>query len=139
MAWRGRFELVTGERVEAGEALDAFAEELNAQAVLGVGGELDGIAADAELAAVELDVVAGVLEVDEFSRSWSRVISWFDAEGDDHGLVILLAADAVDAGDAGDHDHVAPGEQRAHGREPQAFDLLVDAGILFDEGVGAGM
>ena len=28
-------------------------------------------------------------------------------------------------------------EQRAHGREPQALDFLVDAGILFDEGVGA--
>ena len=60
-----------------------------------------------------------------------------DADGDDHRLVILLAADAVDAGDAGDHDHVPAREQRAHGREPQPLDLLVDARILLDEGVGA--
>ena len=29
------------------------------------------------------------------------------------------------------------GEERTHGREPQALDLFVDAGILFDERVGA--
>ena len=52
-------------------------------------------------------------------------------------LVILLAADAVNAGHAGHDHHVAAREQRAHGREPQPLDLLVDARILLDEGVRA--
>jgi hypothetical protein len=60
-----------------------------------------------------------------------------DAHGNDHRLVILLAADAVNARDAGDDNHVAPRKQRTHGGEAQALDLLVAAGILFDERVGA--
>ena len=55
----------------------------------------------------------------------------------DHRLVILLAADAVNARDAGDHHDVAPREQRTHRREPHPLDFLVPAGILFDERVGA--
>jgi hypothetical protein len=56
---------------------------------------------------------------------------------DDEGLVILLAADAVNAGDAGDDDDIAAGEDGTHGGEAEALDLLVDAGVLFDECVGA--
>ncbi len=59
------------------------------------------------------------------------------ANGQNQRLVILLAADAVNAGDAGHDDDIAAGEERTHGGEAQALDLLVDAGILFDEGVGA--
>jgi len=59
-------------------------------------------------------------------------------EAEEQGQVILLAADAVNAGDAGDHDDIAAGEKGAHGGETQALDLLVDARILLDEGVGAG-
>ena len=70
-------------------------------------------------------------------RKWSRPISRPAADRDDHRLVILLAADAVDARDAGHHDHVPAREQAAHGREPQPLDLVVDARILLDEGVGA--
>ncbi len=70
-------------------------------------------------------------------RNCSRDNCQADAHRNDHRLVILLAADAVDARDAGDDDHVAPREERTHGREPHPLDLLVDAGILFDERVGA--
>ncbi|MFM1943704.1 MAG: hypothetical protein RI897_2686 [Verrucomicrobiota bacterium] len=60
------FDTVAGEGVDTGEAVDGFAEELDAEGVFGLGGvDLDRIAADAELAAFEGDVVAGVLEVDE--------------------------------------------------------------------------
>jgi hypothetical protein len=77
-----------------------------------------------------------------YCRSTSRCRKWSRAspcppDRDDHGLVILLAADAVNAGDAGHHDHVAPREERTHRREPQPLDLLVDARILLDERVGA--
>ena len=60
-----------------------------------------------------------------------------DAQRQHHGLIILFAADAVDAGNAGHHHHVAPGEKRTHGREAHPLDLVVDAGILLDERVGA--
>ncbi len=56
---------------------------------------------------------------------------------DQHLLVILFAANAVDAGHARHHDHIAPREQGTHRRKPQPLDLLVDARILLDEGVRA--
>src|SRR5689334_24548483 len=59
------------------------------------------------------------------------------ANGDNYGFVILFAADAVNAGDAGDDDDVLPRKQRTHRGEAEALDFVVDAGIFFDVGVGA--
>ena len=57
----------------------------------------------------------------------------------DHDVAVLLgAAQAVDAGDRGHDDHVAPGEEGLGGGVAQPVDLLVDAGVLLDVGVGAG-
>ena len=54
----------------------------------------------------------------------------------DHAVDVLLrGAQAVDAGDGGDHDHVAAGEQRVGGRVPQPLDLVVDRRVLLDVGV----
>jgi hypothetical protein len=50
-------------------------------------------------------------------------------------LVVVRRAEAVDAGDAGHDDHVAPGEERAGRRVAQAVDLVVDRGVLLDVGV----
>ena len=54
------------ERVDFGEAVDLIAEELDAEGVVVVGGvDLDDVAADAEGAAAEVDVVALVEDFDE--------------------------------------------------------------------------
>jgi len=54
------------ERVDLAEAVDLVAEELDAEGVLVVGGvDLDDVAADAEGAAAEVDVVALVEDFDE--------------------------------------------------------------------------
>ncbi len=46
-------------------------------------------------------------------------------------------ADAVDAGDGGDDDHIVAFQERARRRMAHAVDLLVDRGFLLDIGVGA--
>jgi hypothetical protein len=128
---------MAGKGIEAGQTLELVSEELEAEGVLGVSrAQFDGIAADAELAAFDLDVVTVVLEIDESFEELFAGDFLADADGDDHGFVVFLAADAVDAGDAGDDDHVLAGEERAHGREPEALDLVVDARVFLDEGVG---
>ena len=59
-----RFDLVSRQRLEAGEALDFVAEKLDAQPVLAPGGtQFHRVAAHAELAAREFDVVAVVLQI----------------------------------------------------------------------------
>ena len=58
-----------GERVDGNDALDVVAEELDAQRQFLVGGlYFQRIAADAELAAGEVDVVALVLHVDKLAQ-----------------------------------------------------------------------
>ena len=120
------------------DAIDAVAKKLDPQRVLTARRpKLDGIAAHAKLAAPEFDVVAAVLKVhDPFEE---LVAGHFQshADRDHHGFVILLAADAVNARDAGDDHHIATREQRTHRREAQPLDLLVAARILFDERVRA--
>ena len=55
-----------------------------------------------------------------------------------HPFVILGRGDAVDAGNTGYYDNVAPAEKRARRGETQALDLFDDGGVLFDVGIGAG-
>ena len=47
-------------------------------------------------------------------------------------MIEIGIADAVDAGDRGDDDHVAPLEERLRRREPQLVDLVVLGHLLFD-------
>ena len=134
----GRFQLVACERIEARDAFDLLAEEFDAQGVLAAGGaEFNRVAAHAKLAALEGDVVAVVLQIHKAGKKLLARQRLADMHRDDHRLVIVLAARAVDARHACHHDHVAPRKEAAHGREPQPLDLLIDGGILLDERVGA--
>ena len=104
-----RLDFATGERVEPGDALDFLAKEFHAQAVFASGGpDFDGIAAHAEMAALEGDIVAVVLEADEAGEELFARNAAAHAHGNNHFLVIFLAADAVNAGHAGDDHDVAP-------------------------------
>ena len=56
---------------------------------------------------------------------------------DQHALAPLLRrAEPVDAGDGGDDDHVAPGEERRGRGEPQPGDVVVLRRVLLDVEVG---
>ncbi len=133
-----RFLGLAADRVEAGEPVDLVAEEFHAHRVLRVGGaKLDGVAANAEPPARELEIVALVLHFDQTREEVFPGQELPLRHGTDHVLVVLGRAQAVDARDAGDDDDVAAGEERAGGGEAQALDLLVDARVLFDVGVAA--
>ena len=129
-------DFIPRQRLEAREAFHGVAEKLDAQSVLGVSGaKLDGVAAHAKLAALEGDVVAVVLEGDELFEQLLAREGLPGVQVNEHRLVILAAADAVNARHARHHDHVAPREQAAHGRESEPLDVVVGGGILLDEGV----
>ncbi len=98
--------------------------------------DLQGIAAQAEHAAVEVGVVALVVQLDQPAQELLAVDLLPDGERLGHGRIGLGRADAIDAGDRGDDDHVAAFEQRARGRMAHAVDLLVDGAFLLDIGVG---
>ena len=129
--------LLPGQGVDFPDALDFVAEERQAPgAVLEVGREdLDGIAPDAEGAALEADVVAPVLQLDEAAQHLLLRDLRADFEQQGHGGVGLRRSHAVDAGNRGDDDDVAALEQGPGRRVAHAVDLLVDGGFLVDVGV----
>ena len=85
--------------------VDFVAEEFDAHGVLGVGGaKLDRVAAHAEFAARELEIVALVLHFDQPREEVFAGEELALRHGADHVLVILGRAQAVDARDAGDDE-----------------------------------
>ncbi len=126
-----------GEGVEFGDAFDFVAKEFDADAGFeGCGEDFDDVATDAEFAAVEVEVVAFVLDFDEFGEEGLSGEGLADVDGADHGEVVFGGAEAVDAGDGGDDDGVGAGEEGGGGGEAEAFDFFVDGGVFFDVGVG---
>ena len=128
---------LAGERVDDREPVDGVAEHLDPQHRLLVGRMyLDGVAADAELAAAEGGIVAVELHVDEPAQDAAHVVVDTDGEVDQLAAVLVGAAHAVDAADTGDDDGVAAGQQRCRRRVAEAVDLVVDRGVLLDVRVG---
>lgn len=128
-----------GDGLDDGEAFDLVAPELDAVGELLVGGpDFDDVAAHAEAAAREFDVVALVLDVDELHEQLVAIDPLADAERNHHFKVVFRRAEAVDAGDAGDDDDIAAADERARGEEAEAVDLLVDGGVFFDVDVALG-
>ena len=130
---------LAGQRIELDDRLDLVAEQRQAPgAVLQMGGEdLDRVAARAEGAAVEVEVVALVLQLDQGAQQARALDPLAAAQVEDHLGVHLGRADAVDARHRGDDDHVVALEQRPRRRVAHAVDLLVDRRGLLDVGVGA--
>ena len=126
-------QVLAGDEVDAADALDVVAEELDAHRVLLVRGvHLDGVAPDAELAPHEVHVVALVLHVDELREDVALVVAGAHLQPQDLALVLLGGAEAVDARHRGHDDDVAPAQQARGGRVAQAVDLVVDRRVLLD-------
>ncbi len=108
------------EWVDLGEAVDLVAEELDAVGVFVVGGvDFDDVAADAEGAAAEVDVVAVVEDFDEAAGDVFALDTLAFFEHHQHSVVGLGRAETVDAGDGADDDGVAAFEEAAGGGEAE--------------------
>ncbi len=119
--------------------LDLVAPEVDAHGVVGIRREhVERVAAHAERAAFQLVVVAVVLDVDELVDDVVAIHLLLLVHEHGHARVVHRAADAVDARHRGHHDAVAPRQQGRRGRMAQLLHLLVDGGVLLDEGVGRG-
>ena len=125
------------ERVEVRHPLDLVAEERDAVRRLLVRRlHLDHVALHAEAAAAEHRVVADVLRVDQLPQQQVAVVLGADLDVDHPLAPLLRRAEAVDAGDGRDHDHVAAREERRRRGEPQPRDVVVPGRVLLDVEVG---
>ena len=132
-----RLHLLACQRIEFPDALDLVAEQRETPGpVFQMGREyLHGIAPGPECAAVEIGIVALVLQFDEpFQDILARdPVALLEAR--DHLRIGFDRTDTVDAGDRGDDDDIVPFEQRPGRRMAHPVDLLVDARFLLDIGV----
>jgi hypothetical protein len=87
---------------------------------------------------VEVVVVALVLERDQLRRMSSRSRSSPSASAEVHPVIALGRAEAVDARDRRDDDHVPSLEERLGRRVAHPVDLVVDERVLLDVGVRLG-
>ncbi len=124
--------------VDLDDALDLVAEEVDAYGQLFVGRQQgQRVAAQAELAAHEVRVVALVLHVHQAphdARAWQRLPL---LEVQNEALILLRLTETVDARHGRNDDHVFALEQRARGGVAHLVDLVVDVGVFGDVGVGA--
>ena len=100
--------------------------------------EFERVAADAEPGPGERLVVALVLEVDEVAQHGVAPVLPPDPELEHGRAVVDRGAEAVDAADAGDDDHVPALEQGVRRGVAEAVDLVVARRVLLDVGIGAG-
>ena len=98
--------------------------------------DLDDVAADAEGAAPELEIVALVLDLDQLAQDLLAPDALSALERQQHSVVGLGRTQAVNARDTGDDDDVAALEQGPGRRQAHPIDLVVDGGFLLDVGVG---
>jgi hypothetical protein len=132
-------EHLAGRRVDQRQALDLVPEQLDADGVLLVGGvELDGVAPDAERAALEVVVPALVLHVGQRGEELAAVQLHARAQGEQPLVVGLRRPQPEDAADRGDDDGVAPAQQVAGGGEAEAVEVVVARGVLLDVDVPLG-
>ncbi len=131
--------LLARQRIEFGERFDLVAEEGDAPgAVFIMGGkDFDRYRRAREKRRAKNRRRALVLQRDEIGDQLALVDLFAELHGKGHGRIGLDRADAVDAGDRGDDDHVVAFEQRARRGVAHPVDLLVDRGFLLDIGVGA--
>src|SRR5690606_37595954 len=99
--------------------------------------DLDRVATNTERAADEVHVVAVVLDVDQVPEDLVAPKRFSTLEGDDGVCIFLRRAETEDARNRRDDQRVASREERSRRRVSQLVDLLVDVGILLDEGVRA--
>ena len=128
-----------GQRIEFVNRLDFVAEQRQPPAaILVMGGKnLRRVAPHPEGAAHEIRVVPPVLQLHQPLEQRAELDPLPLFEPDRHFRIGLDRADAVNAGHAGDDDHVAPLKERPGGGMAHPIDLLVYRGVLLDIGVAA--
>ncbi|MNM65456.1 hypothetical protein D3C81_769030 [compost metagenome] len=126
-----------GQRIEELQRLHFVVEHLQPHRHLGVfrREDVDGVAAHAERAALEIGLVAGVLHGNQARDHVALADLVAGPQSENHLVVFVRVADTIDRRDRC-HDHRVAALQQALGRrQPHLLDMLVDRRVLLDEQV----
>ena len=131
---------LAGERIDFADAVDDVPEKFQTQgAFVFIGGDnFQYVAAHAECAAMEVVVVAGVLDIHQVAGDVFHAHLPPFLHGNDQLGVIFGRAQTIDAGYRSHDDHVLAGQQGVGGGVAQFVDIVVDGRVFFDIGIGRG-
>jgi len=119
------------------QRIDLVAEQLDTHGIRFVHREdLQRVAAHPERATSAREVVAHVLHLDQLVQQRGPVDLVADMQAEHRIDVLLRGTQAIDGRNGRHHDDVAPGQQGVRRRIAEPLDLLVEAGVLLDEGIG---
>ena len=125
--------------IDHGDLFDFVTEQFHPHGRLVIGRvDLDGVAANPELAPHQVHVIALVLQLDEPTQDRALVVLLAGSQDQQLGLVFLWRTQPVDRRYRGHDNRVAPGEQRRRCRVPQAVDLVVYRRVFLDVCVARG-
>ncbi len=129
-----------GQGIEEGKGLDLVVEQLHADRLVVRFRriDVDHVPTHPIGAAVQLYLVALVLESGQLSQHGPLVEPVTPGQMQDHLEVGLGVAEAIDGGDGGDDDDVRALQQGLGGREAHLLDMFVDGGVFFDVGIAGG-
>ena len=128
-----------GQRIELADAFDLVAPQLDADGGLGIGGhDVERVATHPERAAVEVDVVALELQIQQLAEQFVTVAHFADADGEHDLAIVDGAAQTKDARYRRHNQHIAAGQQGLGGGVAQTVDFFVDRRFFFDVQIFAG-
>ena len=122
------------QQINLGNPVDLIPEELHADRCFTFFGRynLQHIPVNPERASVEIDLIAFILDIDQFADHLIPVFLHAGPQRNDHFFIIFRAAQTVNAGNTGYHDHVFPLDQRRRGGKPELIDFFI-AGRVFGD------
>ena len=124
-----------GQRVKQMQAFHHVVEQLDPDRGFRVfrRKNIDDIAAHAEHATLEFNVVAVVLHLRQPRDDLALLHLLVLAQQQDHAVIVGWIADTVDRRHGANDDRVAPLQQRFGRTQAHLLDVLVDAGVFLDE------
>ena len=132
-------EFAARKRIDLRDAVDFVAEEFDPDRVILVGRkDLHNIPPDPEETAFQRVILPGELHLHQAAQDVLALETLSLFEKQEHAVICLGRAQAVNARYAGNDDAIPPLEQRARSRVAQAVDFIVDQRVLFDVGVCRG-
>ena len=88
------------------------------------------VTAHPECATVKIHVISRVLDIDQCTDDLISVLLHSRTQRNHHSKVVLRAAQTIDTGNRGDHDHIFTLYKCCRGRQAQFINLLIDRRIL---------
>ena len=121
------------------DRIDFVTEKFNADRELFVyGDDFHRVPAHPERSASERNVIAGVLHRHKPAQEFIAIQRLAHVELNHPVHILLRRTKPINAGDGGNHYGVPASEKVVGCRMPQPLHLIVDRGILLNEGIGLG-